>query len=89
VTVLADVVGFEGVTLSAGLERAADRAVRLSKAGAEGASDETLIFLLDPSSDTLRTMLDDSACSLENGGVDFKSASIVEYGACASMTRLE
>lgn len=62
-TVLADVVGSGGVTLSMGLVEAAPKRVAwASKDGTGGISEETLSFLFEPSSDTLRTMVDVAGC---------------------------
>ncbi len=78
-----------GVTLSVGLEDAANLAALLARDGTGGISDDTLIFLLEPSSETLRTMVEYCKCSDEKGAADFKVASKVEYGACTSITRFE
>ena len=90
-TVLADVVGNGGVTLSIGLEVAQNRAAALVGMDGTGgiSDDDTLSFLFDPSSDTFRTMVDDSESCVEKGGVDFNAASAPKYEFCAFATRLE
>lgn len=89
-TALADVVGRGGaVNLSMGLD---DAPLRIASDGKEGmgeASDDTLSFLLAPSSDTLRIMVDDSACPVEKGGLDFIEDSRAMYGACTWATKPE
>lgn len=57
------------------------RAAFCGNDGTGGTSDETLIFLLEPSSDTLRIIVDDGFCSLQKGGLDLSEASIAMYGA--------
>lgn len=79
VTALADVVGSGGVTLSVGLDGTPLRTAETGKGGiggTAGTSEETLSFLLAPSSDTLRTMGEASTCAFENGGLDLSEASV-------------
>lgn len=88
-TVLADVVGTGRVTLSVGLGAPAARAALAGKGGTGGTSDETLSFLLAPSSETLRTIVGGCKGSFANMGEALSTASKLEYGACASLTRSE
>lgn len=78
VTLLAEVVGSGGVRLPVGL--AEEGAVRLSlvgRGGTGGASEETLNFLFEPSSDTLRTMAEEDAWPpAEKAGADLSAASM-------------
>ena len=90
VTVLADVVGSGGVSWSIGLEVVPLRAPFGGRAGTGGISDETLSFLLEPSSDTLRIMVaEDGLCSFKQGGLDLSDDSMAMYGACTLATRFE
>ncbi len=65
----ADVVGTGGATLSIGLA-APFLTVFCGKGGTGGISDETLSFLLEPSSDTLRIMVGACGSSVEKSELD-------------------